>query len=286
LFAARAELFKSEGVVAILRDSNRPYNLLTMSNGASGEYQPSAAPTAVIAHEDYLLLLRLLARAAVTMELEMTNSLSAGPVEVSNTVAEIRGAAHPDEVVILAAHLDSWDLASGSTDNGAGAMAVLEAARALAQLHLQPRRTIRFVLFTGEEQGEIGSERYVAAHRNELAKISAVLVNDTGTSRVVTLGLHANYQDREAVDRVLAPLAGLNLLEPKMTRTYGSDYAPFNEAGVPGFSCIGDSPEYFETQHTQIDTFDKIHKDDITQAAQVMAGWAYNTAELPEMLPR
>jgi len=109
-------------------------------------------------------------------------------------------------MVILGAHLDSWDLGTGSTDNGTGSMAVLEAARTLAKLNLKPKRTIRFVLFTGEEEGLVGSVKYVESHTNELEKISAVLVHDTGTGRVLTLGLHDNYQDREIVDQVLAPL--------------------------------------------------------------------------------
>ena len=96
-------------------------------------------------------------------------------MEVYNTVADIRGSEKPDEMVILGAHLDSWDLGTGSTDNGTGSMAVLEAARTLAKLNLKPKRTIRFVLFTGEEQGLYGSEEYVKAHQNELEKISAVL---------------------------------------------------------------------------------------------------------------
>jgi len=136
----------------------------------------------------------------------MSNSFGDKPMDVYNTVAEIRGSEKPDEMVILGAHLDSWDLGTGSTDNGTGSMAVLEAARTLAKLNLKPKRTIRFVLFTGEEEGLVGSVKYVESHTNELEKISAVLVHDTGTGRVLTLGLHDNYQDREIVDQVLAPL--------------------------------------------------------------------------------
>ena len=146
--------------------------------------------------------------------------------------------------MIIGGHLDSWDLGTGSTDNGTGSMAVLEAARALAKLNLKPKRTIRFVLFSGEEQGLYGSQEYVKAHKNDLEKISGVLVHDTGTGRVLTLGLHDNYQDRELVDQVLSPLHELKLLEPKMARSFGTDHLSFDEVGVPGFFCIQELAEY------------------------------------------
>jgi len=123
---------------------------------------------AFLTHEDYFLLWRLVERGGAEVEIEITNTFSDGPVETHNTSAEIRGSEKPDELVIVGAHLDSWDLGTGATDDGAGSMAVLEAARALAKLNLRPRRTIRFVFFTGEEQGLAGSRSYVQAHRQEL----------------------------------------------------------------------------------------------------------------------
>src|SRR5262249_19644340 len=113
----------------------------------------------------------------------MTNTIVDGPMDVYNTVADIRGNEKPEEVVILGAHLDYWAVGSGSTDNGTGSAAVIEAARALAKLDLKPKRTIRFVLFSGEEEGLVGSKRYVEAHKTELDKISGVLVHDTGTGK-------------------------------------------------------------------------------------------------------
>src|SRR5437879_2764256 len=277
---------KEEGVAAILRDSGKPHALLNMTGIGGEKFNVGEIPTAFITGEGYRLLWRLQKRGAVVVELEITNSFSDKPVEVYNTVGEIRGSGKPDEVVILGAHLDSWDLGTGSTDNGTGSMAVLEAARTLAKLNLKPKRSIRFVLFTGEEEGLVGSKRYVEAHKNDLEKISGVLVHDTGTGRVLTLGLHDNYQDREIVDEVLAPLRELKLLEPSMVRTFGTDHASFDDAGVPGFWCIQNMAEYSKTHHSQSDTFDKVWKDDLNQGAQVLAAWAYNTAQLPEMLPR
>lgn len=281
------KFLKAQGVRVVLRDSGKPYNLLGMSNASAGNYEPGLIPTATIAHEDYALIWRLLKHGEVHMQISLANTFSPGEVETSNTVAEIRGSEKPEEVVMLAAHIDSWDLASGATDNGTGVVVVLEAARALAKLNPPPKRTIRFVLFSGEEQGEVGSHLYVMQHKQELPHISGLLVDDTGTGPIVTIGTHENYSDIAAIQQILAPVsAQLHLLEPKLSRTFGSDYAAFNEAGVPGFSCIGDSPNYYLTHHSQADTYDKVSEAGLAQSAQLMAVWAFNTAAYPTLLPR
>jgi len=282
----RNEFFKQEGVAVVLRDSNKPHALLNMTGVGGEKFDIGPIPTAFITGEGYRMIYRLLQHGPVELEIEITNTIGDVPMDVYNTVSEIRGSEKPDEVVILGAHLDSWDLGTGSTDNGTGSAAVLEAARTLAKLNLKPKRTIRFVLFSGEEEGLVGSKRYVEAHKDELDKISGVLVHDTGTGKVLTIGLHDNYQDREIVDKVLAPLGDLKLLEPSIVRTFGTDHASFDDAGVPGFWCIQDGAEYTKTHHSQSDTFDKVWKGDLNQGAQVLAAWAYNTAQLPEMLPR
>jgi carboxypeptidase Q len=282
----RSEFLLREGVAAVLRDANKPHALLNMTDGTTEPFQMGPLPTAFITGEGYRMIYRMLKKGPVEMEIEISNSVSKKPVEVYNTVGEIRGTEKPDEVVILGAHLDSWDLGTGSTDNGTGSMAVLEAARTLAKLDLKPKRTIRFVLFTGEEQGLIGSKEYIKAHKTELGKISGALIHDSGTGRVLAIGLHDNYQDRQIVDGIIAPLGELKMLEPTTAREYGTDSLSFDEVGVPGFWCAQEIAEYFKTHHSQSDTFDKVWKDDINQGAQVLAAWAYSTAQLPEMLPR
>ena len=208
-------------------------------------------------------------------------------MEVYNTVGEIRGTEKPDEVVILGAHLDSWDLGTGATDNGTGSMAVLEAARALKALGVKPKRTIRFILFSGEEQGLNGSKAYVAAHQEELGKVSAVLVHDSGTGKVLTVGLMGNYGARETVDRVLYPAADLlGLLEPSLRSEGGSDHVPFDGAGVPGFWCVQETAEYEKLHHSQADTLEHVRWEELTEGAQLLAVFGYNVAELPELLPR
>ena len=235
LRTAELTFFAEEKAAAVLLGSEKWFGLLNMS--ISGQnYQPGVIPTAYIAREDFMLLWRLLDSGPVQAEVNIGGNFSGKPAEVYNTVAEIPGSEKPDEVVIIGAHLDSWDLATGATDNGTGSTAVLEAARALKKSGVKPKRTIRFVLFTGEEQGLNGSKAYVAKHQDELKKISAVLVHDSGTGKVLTIGLMGNYDARETIDRVMYPLARakeIGLAEPTLRKEDGSDHVPFDEAGVP-----------------------------------------------------
>ena len=269
-----------------LSDSGKPDGLLNMTGLGGRQYNIAPIPAAFVTSEGYSLIWRLLKRGPVEVEMNITNTIADGPATVYNTIAEIRGSEKPDEIVVLGAHLDSWDLGTGTTDNGTGAMVVLEAARALQKSGLQPKRTIRFALFSGEEQGLNGSRAYVEAHRDDLPKISAALIHDTGTGRVTSISLMRNFQDREAMEKVVAPLRSLKLLELSQRWMTGSDHVPFEEAGVPGFFCIQDPAQYFETHHSQADTFDQANEGDLVEGAQVMAAVAYNLAELPELLPR
>lgn len=284
----RNAFFKEEGVAGLLRDSDKSFGLFNMSS-AGRNYQPAALPTAFLSPESYDLLWRLQEKEE-DVEVELTIEgceFSQGPVEVYNTVAEIPGSEKPDEVVILGAHLDSWDLGTGATDNGTGSSVVLEAARVLQKLDLKPKRTIRFILFSGEEQGLHGSRAYVKAHEDEMEKISAVLVHDAGTGRVDTVALQGNAQVYDVVTKALAPLRRMIGLETLTLRSVGgSDHASFNRAGVPGFFCGQERASYRQTHHSQADTFDKVIREDLLNGAQVMAVFAYNIAQLDEMLPR
>lgn len=285
----RMAFLRDEGVSAVLSDSGKRNGLFNVFYVAHDYDSRDALPTAMLTHEDYSLIWRLVQKGSVEMELDLRNSFSESPVEAHNVIAEIRGAEKPEEVVILCAHLDSWDLASGSTDDGVGVVAVLEAMRAIKALGLLPKRTIRLVLFTGEEQGNVGSREYVRRHRDEWPLISAVLDDDTGTEKIATLRLHQNYAARETVDTTLAPLRELNLFQPWMERMHGSDYAQFNAVGVPAFSLFSNSAIWSDAddiQHTQADTFDKVDEAGIVHHAQVLAGWAWNTAQLSQLVPR
>src|SRR5260221_1606980 len=186
----RTEFWKQEGVLGVLRDSNKPHGLLNMTDASLARYGIGPIPTVFLTGEGYRTIFRMLQRhLPVQVEMEMTNTIGEQSMEVYNTVSEIRGSEKPDEVVIIWAHLDSWDLGTGSTDNGTGSMAVLEAARALGKLKLKPKRTIRFVLFFGEEQRLFGSQEYLEGRKGELGKNFAVLLHDTREDPGVSLGV-------------------------------------------------------------------------------------------------
>ena len=242
-----------------------------------------------VTHDHYALLWRLANRPApakTRVEVEVTNKFIPGPVTVYNTVGEIRGSEKPDEFVVVGAHLDSWDLGQGTTDNGTGSCVVLETARILAKSGVKPKRTIRFVLFTGEEQGLYGSKAYVQKHKDELPKISLCLVHDTGTGKVVAIGTQGREPVKPILEAELASLKELGLKEINLRGMGGSDHQSFEAAGVPGFAVQQDMSEYRLTHHSQSDTLDKAKEADLIQGAQVMAVTAMRVANLPELLPR
>ena len=283
---ALKEFLVDEGAGGILRDSDKEHGLVNMT-GATYNFTPSDLPEAFLTTESYGLIWRLMKRGPVEIEVELKNAFSTGEVEVHNTVAEIPGSEKPDEVVIIGGHLDSWDLGTGATDNGTGTMAVLEAARALKAVGVKPRRTIRFVLFSGEEQGLHGSRAYVKAHEKEMPKVAGVLVHDMGTGRVKSIGLQGRYDLRELMEQVVEPIQeAANLEELSMRTMNGTDHLSFLSRGVPAFAVIQDPAEYRKTHHTESDTFDKVYPDEVNQGAKVLAAWAYNVAMLPAIPPR
>lgn len=282
------DFMRQEGVAVILRDSSKPHSLLNMT----GSWESvSSITTLFVAHEHVTMLQRLLARKIpVTMEVKAESRFVKGPVMVYNTVGEIKGSEKPDEVVLLGAHLDSWDLGTGTTDNGTGSMAVLEAARLIKQSGVAPKRTIRFVLFSGEEEGLFGSKAYVEAHKSEMSKFNVVFVHDTGTGRVKGLWLQDRAEAKPVLDKEFDLLNGLglltdpaNLLPGKMN---GTDHASFDDAGVPAFAFNQDGAEYSLTHHSQSDTFDKARPEDLKQGAVVLAILGLHASEMAERYPR
>jgi hypothetical protein len=288
------DFLKAEKAAVLVSDSAKPQGLLvtTGSWGGRGGDRGSvqdAIPSVYMAHEDYRLLHRLATRpgdARTRIEIEISNRFIPGPVAVYNTVGEIRGSEKPDEFVILGAHLDSWDLASGTTDNGTGTCIVLEAARLLAKSGIQPKRTIRFCLFSGEEQGLHGSRAYCQMHKEELPRISMALVHDTGTGKVQGIGLQGREILKPIFETELASLKEIGLTDINTRGMGGSDHASFEAAGVPGFAVQQDMTEYRFTHHTQTDTFDKVHEENLIQGAQILAVAAMRVANMDKLLPR
>ena len=296
---SRTELdafLKAEGVACALSDAGKPHGLLVAYGGWKGTDRAAAqdaVPRLCVAHEHYAMLYRLATRpapAVTKVEVESRTTFVPGPIACFNTVGEVRGAEKPDEFVVVGAHLDSWDLATGTMDNGTGSCVVLETARAVAVLAKQgtrPRRTIRFVLFTGEEQGLHGSRQYVTRHKGEMDRTSAALVHDTGTGRVYGFGVHGQEDTKAILETELVTPAGMDGWRGlDLGGVFGSDHQSFHPAGVPGLACRQDIDEYRLTHHTQTDTFDHAKGPNLIQGAQVMAVTAVRIANLPDLLPR
>jgi carboxypeptidase Q len=298
MMAFRRELsdfLRAEGVAVMLQDSGKPHNLLVTTGswqsgrgGGDRANAPEPMPGLFVAHEHYALLYRLASRPApaqTKVEVEITNKFVPGPITVYNTVGEIPGE-KADEFVVVGAHLDSWDLAQGTTDNGTGSCVVLETARLLIRSGVKPKRTIRFVLFTGEEQGLFGSKAYCARHKDEMAKTSVALVHDTGTGKVLGFGLQGREAVKPIMDKELVSLKNLGFNGVTLRSLNGTDHQSFEAVGVPGFACAQDGDEYFLTHHTPSDTLDKAKEPNLIQGAQVMAVTAMRVANLPALLPR
>ena len=279
------KLIAAEQPAVFLLDSGKWDNLFNMAGGFN-KYQPSEVPMAFISHEDYDLIYRLQQAGPVSMRVSLNGSFSAGPVPASITVAEIKGTEFPNQRVIIGGHLDSWDLGQGALDNGTGAMAVLEAARALKALGWQPKRTLTFILFTGEEQGGIGAETFLKNHAAEIPGMDGVLIHDTGTGKVFSVALEDEYETAQLMTEIYRPLQEVFDLRPLSTRVFvASDHVPFMKAGVPGYFCVQKPAHYGQAHHSQADTFDKVIPDEINEGAALLAAWAWNVSEMPEPLP-
>jgi Zn-dependent M28 family amino/carboxypeptidase len=173
-------------------------------------------------------------------------------------VGEIRGYEKPDEIVVLGAHLDSWELGTGALDNGCNAAMVIEAARALKATGLLPRRTIRFILFSGEEQGLIGSWQYVRAHRAELDQYRGVVIFDSGIGRVTGYSLGGRRDIAPAIHEILKPFAGWGVDQDTLDATTGTDHFDFLLEGVPTLVANQEVANYLANYHAASDTFDKV----------------------------
>ena len=277
-------LLKAEGALGTLVDGAKEHALMTMSGSPN---RVSPLPNLVISHEDYTHFERLIT-AGITPRLEakVENKLGKTPVQQWNTVGEIRGSELPGQIVILGAHLDSWDLGTGLTDNGAGSSVVLEAARAIAQSGVKPKRTIRFVLFSGEEQGLLGSRAYAGAHAAQADSVQAVLVLDNGTGMIVGQALQGRDDLADTWRALLTPVQHLGAANVRSAVKSGTDHLAFAYYGIPSFNFDQHPRGYFHTHHSQSDTFDKAVEGDLRQASAVIAATALELANLPTLLPR
>lgn len=281
---ARQALALEQGAAGIIRDGAKEFALFTMS-GSPSAILP--VPEIVIGNDNYAQFERLLrAGQRVRISVNIHNSFTREPVPQYNTVAEIRGSTNPEQVVLLGAHLDSWDLATGATDNGAGSVAVMDAARILLHAGVRPRRTIRFVLFGAEEEGLFGSQAYAAAHKSELKNFQAVLVLDNGTGRITGMALQDHDELRGLWESMFAPIESLGPFTVRSAKKGGTDHLSFEVYGVPAFNYDQLTRGYNHTHHSQVDDLDHAVPGDIAQAGTVMAINAWQLANQPELLAR
>ena len=274
------------GAVAALVRSVTSSSLRTPHTGALRyEEDLPRIPAAAVTTEDAELIARLLGKGEKVRIFLRLTPRSYGDVPSSNVVAQIRGREKPEEIVLLAAHLDSWDLGTGAIDNGSGVAMVMETMRILKTMELAPRRTVRAVLFMNEENGLRGARAYFQDHVHELSHHVAAIESDAGTAAPV--GFVTTLQD----DALLRFQQRLGFLEKLgATRlTYanrtGADTSPLVAAGIVGFGLLTDSRHYFDYHHTPADTLDKVDPVELTRNSAAIAALAWTLAEMPERLP-
>lgn len=260
-----------------------------IANGAQSQGAMSfsgkitAVAVAQIGLEDSLLIKRLLANSPVSMQFSLTNRVRTD-VKIPNVIAEIPGREFPDQVVLIGAHLDSWEAGTGAQDNGTGAATVLEAARAIKSLNRTPRRTVRFILFSGEEEGLLGSNAYVRQHPGDLAKIDAVLITDSGAEPAKGWSLEARDDEKSSLAAIGPLLAGLGAdsVSSDTGDIFSTDHAAFDVSGVPSLVLWTGRDKYGTLHHKASDTFDSVVEKDLTQGATVVTVTAYAIADSRE----
>src|SRR5690348_5609495 len=269
------------GAVAVLVRSITPVSLQTPHTGAMNyDPQQPKIPAAAITIEGAEMLQRLYDRGEhPTVRLKMEAKFLPD-AESANVIAELKGTEKPDEVVLIGGHFDSWDVGQGAHDDGASCMAVWEAVRLLKELGLRPRRTIRVVLFTNEENGTRGATAYLDAHRSEVAKHVFVIESDEGIYRPEGLGVGSTVplQVRSNVTEIAKLLAGIDA-DRIAANGGGADVGPLMREGVAGGNLDVDGTHYFDIHHTQADTLDKIDSRDLSLCVATLAVFAYTIAD-------
>ena len=252
------------------------------TNSFAGEID--RIPQVLVAREDGERIGRLLASGhPVWADLSIPSQLG-GPIKTANVIGEINGREKPDEFVILGAHLDSWELGTGALDNGCNAALVIDALRAIKATGLTPRRSIRFILFSGEEEGLLGSRAYSREHRPELDKAAGVIIYDSGTGKTTGFATGGRKDVLDTAKHIIAPLRQFGLTDLKTDMEWGTDHFDFMLEGVPTFVADQEEANYLVNYHAVSDTYDKVDfgqlKKDVAEAAE----FAFALANLPEKI--
>jgi Zn-dependent M28 family amino/carboxypeptidase len=315
------KLYAAEKPLAVVEPSDRDADVLQLGRGGSFKQgDPPAVTQLVASATGWNRVARLLDRQTeIEVEIDVKASFHEDDANGYNVVAELPGTDKKGEVVMVGAHLDSWHPGTGATDNAAGSAVMMEVMRILKSIDAKPKRTVRIGLWGGEEQGLLGSRAYVSEHfasrpppkeagpdalpfylRNEPpapmtlkpehAKLAAYFNFDNGTGRIRGIYLQENAAVKPVFDAWMEAVKDLGATGTTMRNTGGTDHQSFDGVGLPGFQFIQDPIEYsesfFGTHHTDMDTYDRLQRDDLMQAAVVIATFAYNAATRDEMLPR
>jgi carboxypeptidase Q len=313
------QFFADEKVLAVIDHSRGTSGGGTVFVQSGGSYKPgetTTVPQLTMASEHWSRIARLLQENKdVTLELNVANNFYDDDPMQYDTIAEIPGGDKKDEVVMLGAHLDSWHAGTGATDNGAGTIVMMEAVRILKALDIKPRRTIRIGLWSGEEEGLLGSQHYVEQHfgsrpplvgpflkgmptllrreagavtvKPEQAKVSAYFNVDNGTGKIRGVYLQENEAVAPIFEAWMEPFKDLGMTTLSMRNTGGTDHLSFDAVGIPGFQFIQDPIEYeTRTHHSNMDVYDRLQPDDLKQISVIVAGFVYDAAMRDEKLPR
>jgi carboxypeptidase Q len=315
------KFYDDEKVLALVDHSRGAIGGGTVFVQSGGPYkigQTVGTPQIVLATEQWTRIARVLSsKKEVELELNIKNNFFDGPESTiqNDTIAEIPGTDKKDEVVMLGAHLDSWHGGTGATDNGAGSIVMMEAVRILKALDIKPRRTIRIGLWSGEEQGLLGSEWYVQHHfgarpeskdpdrkgdpsvrrrdtgpmsvKPEQAKVSVYFNVDNGTGKIRGIFLQENAMVQPIFEAWMKPFHDLGMDTLSMRNTGGTDHLSFDAVGIPGFQFIQDPIEYdTRTHHSNMDVYDRLQPEDLKQMAVIVASFVYMAAQRDQMFPR
>jgi carboxypeptidase Q len=313
------QFFADEKVLAVIDHGRITTGGGTVFVQSGGSYKPgetTTIPQFTMAVEQWTRIDRLLKqKKEVTLELNVTNTFYDNDPMQYDTIAEIPGTDKKDELVMLGAHLDSWHAGTGATDNGAGTIVMMEAVRILKALDIKPRRTIRIGLWSGEEQGLLGSQGYVQQHfgsrppmddplmkgmptllrreagpvtvKPEQAKISAYFNVDNGTGKIRGIYLQENAAVEPIFEAWMRPFKDLGMNTITMRNTSGTDHLSFDAVGIPGFQFIQDPMDYeTRTHHSNMDVYDRLQPEDLKQISVIVAAFVYDAAMRDQMLPR
>jgi hypothetical protein len=292
------DVFLIENNVALrVNDAAMDHGLMRAFNHRAFDISKTV-PTVIMRNEDHGRITRLLARKTpVRLEFDIRNRTIPDGVTSYNTIGEITGSDKKDEVIMLGGHLDSWHAATGATDNAIGCAVMMEAARILKAIGVKPRRTIRVALWSGEEQGLLGSQAYVKRHFGsaeapgpDYGKFGGYFNIDSGTGRARGMSVFGPPEAAAVLREALAPFADVGVagaINSSSRGLGGSDHTSFNQAGLPGIGVQQDPIEYFTTTwHTNLDTYERIIESDVKTSAMVIAAAVYALAMRDELLPR